>query len=56
MKCLRRFLPIDEDPKTNYKDHSMQFIKACENLHWNRGSQHPTDPKRTALLSEQYAE
>ena len=28
MKCLRRFLPIDEDPKANETDDSMQFMKA----------------------------
>ena len=57
MKCLRRFQPIDEDPTTNYTDDSMQFIKACENLHWYHEIQPPhTDPNRAALLKEQYAE
>ena len=36
MKCLRRFVPLDADPKTIYADNLLDFTKACEDENWNQ--------------------
>ena len=35
MKCLRRFVSLDADPKTIYGDNSLDFTKVSEDKNWN---------------------
>ena len=41
MKSLQKFVPPEQEPSVIYTDSSLEFIRACEDLCWNRGKSTP---------------
>ena len=41
MKCLHNFLPPDQRPGIAHTDHSLEFLRACEDLCWNHDKSTP---------------
>ena len=50
VKSLRMFLEAEEDPNVVYKDMSLEFVKACEDLFWNQCTSTPHRSETSSVL------
>ena len=55
-RSLQTFVRPEENPRSISADNSLEFVKACDELNWNRERSSHTDPKQVELQSELYNE